>query len=218
MMSEHVDGWIPELVLGTLDRDVRAAVEVHLRGCRRCADEAAATEEALSLLALALPTEPPPTALRTGLLTAVAEEQKRREQEAERGRFAPFIDRVARFFDVTGERARGLVALLDDPLAWMPGPARGVELIHIDAGARFAAADAGFVRMAPGARFPRHRHIGQELGLILEGGFTDEDGSVLRAGELHSRAAGTTHDFVALPEGCLFAALVDGGIEFLGRG
>ena len=216
-MSEHVDGWIPELVLGTLDGPTRAAVEVHLERCDRCAAEVVAMGDALSLLALSLPPEPPPAILRTSLLTSVVEEQQRREARtaAGRGRFAAFADRLASFFDVGRERARALVELLADPAAWTPGPAEGIQLIHVEAGARFARADAGFVRMAPGVRFPHHRHIGDEIALVLEGGFVEPDGTVALAGDSHDLEAGASHDFVALPgEGCVFAAVVQGGIEF----
>jgi putative transcriptional regulator len=213
-VNEHVDTWIPELVLGTLEDELRADVEHHLERCARCAAEAAATGEALSLLALALPPEHPHPTARTRLLTSVAEQQRGLE-EVGGGRLGTFVEQLASFFDVTAERARTLIDLVSDRTAWTIGPATGVSLIHILPGPRFAGADAGFVRMAPGARFPRHRHLGHEFGLILEGGFTDESGVVVRAGERHELAAGTSHDFVALPEGCLFAALVLGGIEFL---
>jgi putative transcriptional regulator len=217
--SAHVDDWIPELVLGTLDQDTRATVEEHLHRCERCSAEAAAMGEALSLMALSLPAEPPHPTVRTSVLASVVEEQERRAgRRAEPARFSAFVDQVARFFDVTSGRARALLALLDEPAAWTPGPGRGIQLMHIQAGARFAAADAGFVRMAPGARFPQHRHVGDELGLVLEGGLIDEDGTVARAGETHDREAGSAHHFIALPdEGCVFAAVVEDGIEILER-
>lgn len=213
-MSEHVDGWIPELVLGTLDGPMRATVELHLEDCDRCAAEVVALGEALSVLALSLTPEAPLPTTRTSVLASVVEEQQRREGRAEPGRFAAFVDRLAAFFDVTRERARALVELLAEPAAWTPGPAEGVLLIHLEPGVRFAGADAGFVRMAPGARFPRHRHIGDEFALVLEGGFVEEGGNVVRSGECHDLDAGTSHGFVALPgEGCIFAAVVREGIE-----
>lgn len=216
-MTDHVDEWIPELVLGTLEGPLRTSVEQHLRRCQRCADEAAATGEALSLLALALPTQPPHATLRTRLLTSIVEEQQGRDaHRADRSRFAPFIERLISFFDISAERARALVELATDPSAWTPGPGPGISFIHVQAGPRFARADAGLVRMAPGARFPRHRHIGHEFGLILEGGLIDESGAVVRCGESHDLPADTAHYLDALPEGCLFAAVVIDGIEFLG--
>jgi putative transcriptional regulator len=211
-MSDHVDGWIPELVLGTLEDPARAAVEEHIESCDRCAAEASAAEEALSLLALALPPESPSPTARTGLLAAIVEEEQRNGRRV--GRLAPFADRLARFFDVSLARARALLELAADPQAWTAGPARGISLIHLSAGPQFAGTDAGLVRMAPGARFPRHRHIGHEYGLVLEGGFTDADGTIVRSGEHHDLSAGTSHHFTAFPEGCLFAVVLE-GIEFM---
>jgi putative transcriptional regulator len=214
-MSSHVDDLIPELVLGTLDTPTRETVEGHLERCERCSAEVAAMGEALSLVALSLPPEEPHPGLRTNLLAAIAED-RRREASPKEGRLAGFVDQLARFFDVTTQRARTLLDLIDDPSAWTRGPARGIALIHVLAGPRLANTDAGFIRMAPGARFPHHRHIGDEYGLILEGGIMERDGAVARAGEFHNRNAGTSHDFVALPgEGCLFAAVVHEGIEFV---
>ena len=183
-MSHHVDGWIPELVLGTLEEPARAEVEQHIESCHRCAAEAAAAHEALSLLALALPPEPPSPTARTGLLASIVEEQQRNGRRGQRGRLAVFAEQVARFFDLSRERASALLELVLDPGAWTAGPARGISLIHLTPGPQFAGTDSGLVRMAPGARFPRHRHVGQELGLILEGGFTDADGRVVRAANI----------------------------------
>lgn len=216
-MIDHVDGWIPELVLGTLDGEIRRNVELHVGRCQRCAAEVFAMSEALSALALALPPEPPSRPLRTRLLASVTEEQEGRGLRAsEPGPFADMVGRLAEFFDVTVERARTLIALMADPSSWTPGPAEGISLIHVEPGPRVARADVGFVRMAPGVRFPRHRHIGDEFSLILEGGIIDEDGTVVRAGEFHRLPADTSHDFTALPDqGCTFAAAVVDGIEFL---
>ena len=189
-MNDHVDGWIPELVLGTLEEPARAEVERHIESCRRCAAEAASAQEALSLLALALPPEPPSATARTGLLASIVEEEQRSGRRGQRGRLAAFTDQVARFFDVSRERASALLELAVNPRAWTAGPARGISLIHLMAGPQLAGTDSGLVRMAPGARFPRHRHRGHELGLILEGGFTDADGTVVRSGEHHDLKAG----------------------------
>jgi putative transcriptional regulator len=215
---DHVDDWIPELVLGTLEGPLRASVEQHLRQCERCAAEAASTGEALSLLALALPPQPPHPTLRTRVLASIAEEQQGRDgQRAARSRFAPFVERLASFFDISVERARALVELVGDPSAWTPGPAPGISFIHVQPGARFPRADAGLVRMAPGARFPRHRHLGHEFGLVLEGSLVDESGAVVQCGEAHDLPEGTSHYLTAQSDGCTFAALVVNGIELLER-
>jgi putative transcriptional regulator len=208
-MSEHIDAWIPELVLGTLDPPTRSTVESHLADCARCAAEVVAMGEALSGLAVALPPERPQPAARAELLTALAPEAQ------PPARLASVAERVARFFDLTSERARALLALIDLPAAWTRGPADGVNLIDFEAGARYAGVDAGFVRLAPGATFPHHRHVGGELVLVVEGFFIEDSGTVVRAGEGQDLAAGTSHSFAAPPEaGCILAVLIWDGLDF----
>jgi putative transcriptional regulator len=206
-MSEHVDAWIPELVLGTLDRSTKVTVESHIDVCARCAAEVVAMGEALSGLAESLPPERPEPAARTNLLVSLPDESG--------PRLASVADRVARFFEVSVERARALLALVDLPAAWTRGPADGVNLIHLEAGPRYAGVDAGFVRLAPGATFPYHRHVGGELVLLIEGTFTEDDGTVVRAGEGQDLAAGTCHSFTATPDaGCILAVLIWEGLDF----
>jgi quercetin dioxygenase-like cupin family protein len=110
-----------------------------------------------------------------------------------------------------------LLELVDEPAAWRRGAADGITLIDFRGGTRVAGADAGFVRLAPDATFPHHRHIGGEVVLVLEGGFVDEDGTIVRRGDAQEFAAGTSHFFVALPEGCLFAAVIWDGLDFAAR-
>lgn len=61
----------------------------------------------------------------------------------------------------------------------------GVEIFHL----RSASPAVAFLRYAPGARIPAHRHTGLETVLVLEGAQSDERGDY---------AAGT---FVLNPEG-----------------
>lgn len=213
-MNEHVDDWIPELVLGTLDHATRATVEVHLEHCGRCAAEVAAMGEALSLVGLALPPERPHATVRTNVLAAIVAEKGDREERTE-SRFGAIIDRVASFFEVTRERAKRLLALIDEPTAWTRGPAEGINLIDLQAGPRFAGADPGFVRVRPGATFPHHRHVGGELVLVIQGGFVEPDGTVYRAGGGQDLAVGTSHYFTALPgEDCILAVIIWDGLDF----
>ena len=58
-MTEHVDGWIPDLLFGTLDDATRAMVELHLSRCERCASEMVSLTGTLSDVALSIPPERP---------------------------------------------------------------------------------------------------------------------------------------------------------------
>lgn len=59
-------------------------------------------------------------------------------------------------------------------------------------------------KFAPGARTPKHEHMGLEQVLVLEGGLRDHDGSY-PAGSFVWRIAGSVHQAEA-PEGSLHLA------------
>lgn len=162
--------------------------------------------EALTALAVALPTPPLPTALRARLLASTGGP----------ARFAPFIDRLARMIDVAAELARDLLASIDLPSAWQPSPAPNVLLIHLPGGPAVAGLDAGFVKVAAGTPFPPHRHVGDEHVLVLQGSYRDSDGSTVRAGDQVHMPADSEHHFIAGPERDLIYAVVFGGIEIGG--
>jgi len=52
---------------------------------------------------------------------------------------------------------------------------------------------AVLIRMAPGFGYPRHRHIGPEDVLVLDGAYADEDGRCFEAGEFVRYPAGSAH-------------------------
>jgi anti-sigma factor ChrR (cupin superfamily) len=72
------------------------------------------------------------------------------------------------------------------------------------------------VRMDPGCRYPRHRHVGDEEVFVLQGGFTDEFGE-WPAGSFHRFPAGSVHSPLAFAEGpaCVLFAVAHGGIDVL---
>jgi len=204
MTAATHDARLVEYVLGTLPADERASLELELGP--RLADELAATREALAALSLALPPRRPSASLRERLLASA------------RGpaRFAPFIDRVARFIDVAADRARELLASLENPATWLPSPGPNIHLVHLVGGPACATADVGFVRVAAGTTFPAHRHLGDEHVLVLQGGYLDSDGSRFRAGDTAFQAEGSTHEFTADPEQDLIYVTVFHGVEVPG--
>lgn len=56
--------------------------------------------------------------------------------------------------------------------------------------------------MAPGAASVPHRHAGREEFYVISGELVDCDGTVYRAGEFVSLAAGTSHASIS-PDGCM---------------
>jgi putative transcriptional regulator len=72
------------------------------------------------------------------------------------------------------------------------------------------------IRMAPGRGYPRHRHVGEERVLVLQGGYRDEAGRY-QAGDTVVQPPGSVHHPVALEgdEDCILLATALGGIELL---
>jgi len=73
---------------------------------------------------------------------------------------------------------------------------------------------AAFIRYAPGASVPTHRHPGYEHILILSGSQADERGTYER-GTCVMSPPGTTHG-VASDRGCLVLAIWNQSVEVLG--
>jgi quercetin dioxygenase-like cupin family protein len=168
--------------------------------------EADTVAEALTALAVALPSPGPRPDLRARLLA----------QAGGPARFAPFIDRLARMIDVAAEAARELLASIDRPESWLPSTAPNVRLIHLPGGPAVAGLDVGFVRITAGTPFPLHRHIGDEHVLVLQGSYRDSTGVSMRAGDMAHMLSGSEHHFIADPGRDLIYAVVFGGIEIGG--
>jgi quercetin dioxygenase-like cupin family protein len=151
---------------------------------------------------------PAPLALRARLLSSVA---------SPRLRYAPFFSALQRLFDLDEDALAQVFERAASPASWESGVLPNASLLHLQGGPRVTHADNGLVRVAAGARFPLHRHVGLERVVILEGGYRDEPGgSVHLPGDWHEMAPGSSHAYVALPErDLLLAASVVGGIELL---
>lgn len=196
----------------TKEHDVRELLPLYAAG-ELAADEAAAVERAvqadvalareldsyLELLAVA-----PSPDLKAQLLAS-----------AGGGRFESFSGRLAKLFDVTVDRARELLGLVERAASWEePVPGIGARLIHFAGGPACAAADCGFVRVAPGCKFPWHTHRGEEVSVILSGAMRDLDGRVLRVGDELIHPPGTQHELLADEvEGVIYVARAMNGIE-----
>ncbi len=168
-------------------------------------DEAEVREPGLSPDQLAETTAPiaPPDALWARLEASLDAEG-----------LSPFAEQLGDLFDVGITRARELLGSIASTEGWealLPG----VQLFHLTGGPATAGADVGFIRVQPGAAFPRHRHRGDEHALILTGRLRDSDGSEAGAGERTFQPAGSEHSFVAVgAEETVFAVVV-GGVDFI---
>jgi mannose-6-phosphate isomerase-like protein (cupin superfamily) len=164
--------------------------------------------EAMDILTFALGPAPLPDGLRARILASVAAEP----------RFAAFAEQVAKLVDVTVERARRLIAAIDDPSSWGPSAVPLMQLYNFDGGPRVANAITGFIRMPPDSTFPLHEHVGDEVVLVLRGSFRDSRGQTVGQGEIATSPAGSAHAFTVEsgPE-LLYLVVVQGGVRLGGE-
>ena len=157
------------------------------------------------------PAKAPPQLLRERLLNAVGRP---------RLRFAPLYGALSQLFDLSDTDLANLFERAEQPGAWVASPIPDTRLLHLQGGPRAAHADNGLVRIAAGAPFPRHRHLGLERVLVLDGGYRDDpSGHVYVAGDWHEMATGTEHAYTAL-EGrdLLIAVSLVSGVDVEGYG
>jgi putative transcriptional regulator len=207
-MSFHIDDILPDWLAGALADAERARFEAHLDECARCYQAVASAERELGdVLEVLAPQKPSPD-LRARIMGDLAPA----------ARLTRFADAVAGLIDVAVDRARELLAGIDDAANWTPGPAPGVELFHIDGGPATANAIVGFIRVAAGGDFPEHKHLGEEKVFVLQGGFEDSAGSVYEPGDLAVETADTEHHFQACdgPE-LIYLVVAEQGIEMFGE-
>jgi putative transcriptional regulator len=124
---------------------------------------------------------------------------------------AHFAPQVADLYDLPIDAARTLLARVDDAAAWRP-LMPGIDCLKVDPGARHAGVQCNLVRIAPGTTFPWHRHLGEEVSLILHGGAHMSDGYDLLPGDTLVVDTETEHDFSIAADGtpCIVAIRMAG--------
>jgi anti-sigma factor ChrR (cupin superfamily) len=201
-MKQEAAELLAEYVLGSLPEGERRQVRAELEASPALASAADALTEDLASLASLLPPLAPAGATRARLLHSLAGAD----------RFSAFVAEIARRFDMAAGAVRQLLTRVDDPRCWEPSPLPGVTLIHFQAGPALAGADAGFVKLAAGTAFPRHRHLGAEMGMVLEGTLHD-GGKAYGPGEVIEYPEGSAHDYAAGPGRDLLMMVAHRGIE-----
>ena len=202
---------LPLYALDALDADEARLVERAVAADPALAAELASfTETAHEMLANVAPVEPSPE-VKTRLLASIGV-----------GRFERFATRLASLVDVTVDRARELLGLIERTASWEPdvpgvGRVPGISLVHFDGGPAYAAADCGFLRIAAGCTFPWHTHRGEELTLILSGTLRDASGRRFGPGDEAVQTAGTEHDITAEQEDVIFVVRSFNGIQLSNR-
>lgn len=206
MTPSEIRELLPLYALGILTPDEESAIEAAAaRDASLAAELSAYRDAAVEMVA---PVAPSPE-VKTRLMASVGD-----------GQYEKFSTRMSKLFDVTVDRAREILGLANRSASWEVQPVPGIHLVHFDGGPAFAAADCGFVRLAEGAMFPLHTHLGEEVSLILSGRLQaiDADGTerILVEGDELVRAQGSTHHLVAIGGECIFAARAMNGIEIGG--
>lgn len=174
---------------------------------RELGDDGAGDAAAVALIPELLAPSRAPDAVKLRLLAEV---------EALPLRYAPFWGRLMDVWDLSEPNVLAVLERAKDPAAFRKTPLPGLRVLDVEGGPRVAGADVHLVRFAPGLRFPRHRHPGDEVLLVLEGSYTDSSGRRVQPGDVHAMSAGSEHGFrVSREEPCV-AASVQRGREFTG--
>ena len=210
-MSADTRELLPLYALGILDADETRLVERALEEDSELAAELASyrhTTDALIEQELSA-VEPvaPSASVQARLLASVGG-----------GRYESFSARLSKLFDVTVDRARELLGLMERPESW-DAFRPGVGLIHFEGGPAVAGADCGFVRLQPGAVFPFHDHRGEEVSVVLMGELKDlRDGQTYGPGDEVVVKTGREHAITTAGEvEVVFAARALNGITIDGK-
>jgi hypothetical protein len=182
-----------------LGSDANPAVERanHEALARWTADSSALVESPANLLAR--------TSGRARLMATLVSEE----------RFRPFYAELDKYFAIGVENLRAILRKIEDPANYQDAPMFGVRFFHFAPGARSGFAEAGIVKLAKGARFPRHEHVGEEINFILEGTLIDA-GITYGPGSAVVNAAGSAHAYSAGQSRDLILVAGHNGITYLG--
>jgi len=195
---------LPLYALGILSPEETAVVDAAIAKDPELAAELASFSDATT--GLIVPVAPTPD-VKARLLASVGE-----------GRFETYSSKMSTLFDVSVDRAREFLGLAERSASWEPQPIPGIHLVHFEGGPAYAAADCGFVRLADGAMFPPHDHLGEEVSLLLAGQLKVIENGVERilvAGDELVQPEGSSHYLVGVGE-CIFATRAVNGISIGG--
>jgi putative transcriptional regulator len=203
-MTGDVRELLPLYALGILEADDAGVVERAVAGDAALAVELASYYQAADAIGSAIQPVAPSPEVKQRLMASVGG-----------GRFEAFAARMARMFDVTVDRGRELLGLIERTASWIPQVVPGLSFVDFEGGPPAAAADCGFVRLAPGAVFPPHTHLGEEMTMILSGRVHDPvNDRTIGPGEDYIRPEGSTHYLVCVgDEPCIYATRAHNGIS-----
>jgi quercetin dioxygenase-like cupin family protein len=200
---------LPDYVLGALPADEQQHVHARVLQSPELQREVDRVSEALAATADKVAPVAPGPGLRARLLGTLDSVD----------RFAPFFDDLTRLFELPVESIRKLLARIDG-FEWETSllgvQLQGSELFHFAVGPNLRATGAagGVLRVRAGVTFPQHRHHGDEVTYVLEGGYL-ADGKSYGPGSTIPMSGGTTHDYRSAPERDLVIMVLHRGITLL---
>jgi len=131
-------------------------------------------------------------------------------------RYAPFFGRLCSLWHAPEAFVVGELTRAKDGRLWKQTLLPGLKTFEVAHPRGPGAPRARLLHFAPGARFPKHRHRGQEHVLVLEGSYADGSGRRVRAGETQSMPAGSEHELHILGASPCIAAISEHGLDFTG--
>jgi quercetin dioxygenase-like cupin family protein len=197
---------VPEYVLGTLPQADRRRIEEAMATSAELRTKIDEAREALAdVAAESLSPVAPRVDVRARLFGALDGPD----------RFAPFFAELSRLLALPVEGVRAVLARIDEATAWVK-LFPGVSLQTFTPGEGAHGREGNLLRLRPGAVFPRHEHLGPELGFVLEGAGHDEDGRIYHPGTAIHHDVTTRHQFYAGERRDLVILVLHHGVKLLG--
>lgn len=196
---------------GATTEAVSLLIASHLALCPMCRGQLAELEQVGGALLGALPGEEPDDAGLEAILARLDEDDEEPTTPVV-SMAAPVVAPEAGDGILLPEPLRSYVGTDLGRLGWKRRM-RGLDECVLPVG----GARVSLMRIHQGAAMPKHTHAGNELTLVLTGGFTDARGSYLR-GDVAVTDQHVDHQPVAdLDEDCLCLAVVDAPLRLTGR-
>lgn len=197
-------------VLGALPETEAALYLEHLVVCASCANELEAAHADVALADLALAEEEaagaaaPSASIRARLLRATSGEQDAAGSSAA----GPGLDRTWLAWDAARPQgastegfSQGMYAIASDAGEWRSVGLPGIEVKRLAADPERRMVTM-LVRMAPGAKYPAHRHGGVEECFVLAGDLLVGD-RAMNAGDYQLAEKDSVHPVQSTERGCV---------------
>ncbi len=197
-----------EFALGLLNHKARVKFEQAIQADPDLVHSFESVQELLARIALSEPPLEPSERLRERLLAVTQPDT----------RFEGFIDRLSSFLDLTVESVRELLTMVDKvpDSPWIESGFPGIRVLRSTPGPRLAGTACQLISMEPGAVLPKHRHLGDEWGFVLQGRAIENETRLFAPGDVVHKPMNSTHMVRAVDdEPCIFIVILHQGLEWI---